>query len=213
MNENNLDKKKQKAVDRALLEEMGIDKEALKKMKKKLLKAEAKPERGIETWFRLTSKNLYSRLQIVDAKANILITSNAIIISLVLGTLYPKLADDPHLIYAIGGMIITNVLSIAYAILATIPNRSKEASPKGEMGKIDLMTFDDFHNLSLDEYGNAVMQTLEREERLYPSIITDIYELGTTLARKYKLIRISYQVFIIGISCSVFMFGFCHAFA
>ena len=161
----------------------------------------------------MTSKNLYSRLQIVDAKANILITSNAIIISLVLGTLYPKLADDPHLIFAIGGMIVTNVLSIAYAILATIPNRAKDALPKDQMKTVDLMTFDDFHNMSLNEYGDAVMQTLEKEDRLYPSIITDIYELGTTLARKYKLIRISYQVFLIGISFSVFMFGFCHAFA
>ena len=47
MNDNASDKKKQKAIDHALLEEMGIDKEVLKKMKKKLLKAAAKPERGI----------------------------------------------------------------------------------------------------------------------------------------------------------------------
>ncbi len=64
-------KAESKAIDKALRKELGVDKEALKKLKKKLLKAEGKPERGIETWFRLASKNLYSRLQIVDTKANI----------------------------------------------------------------------------------------------------------------------------------------------
>ena len=53
---------------------MGVNKEELKKLKKKLAKAEAKPERGIETWYRLASKNLYARLTIVDTKANILLS-------------------------------------------------------------------------------------------------------------------------------------------
>ena len=119
MKEEKFNKKRQKVIDDALLQEMGIDKEELKSMRKKLRKAEGKPERGVETWFRLASKNLYTRLQIVDTKANILITANAIIISMVLGTLYPRLDDDPHLVFAVGGLVLTNVLSITTAILAT----------------------------------------------------------------------------------------------
>ena len=57
------------------------------------------PERGIETWFRLASKNLYTRRQIVDTKSNILITVNAIIISVVLGSLYPRLSEDSHALF------------------------------------------------------------------------------------------------------------------
>ena len=91
MDDVKIEKKKQKIIDAALMQEMGIDKDALKKLKKKLVKAESRPERGTETWFRLASKNLYTRLQIVDTKANILITANAIIISVVLGSLYPCL--------------------------------------------------------------------------------------------------------------------------
>ena len=67
MKEEKFNKKRQKVIDDALLQEMGIDKEELKSMRKKLRKAEGKPERGVETWVRLASKNLYTRLKIVDS--------------------------------------------------------------------------------------------------------------------------------------------------
>jgi hypothetical protein len=211
MDDQKKNKKKLQVIDQLLLQELEIDQEELKTMAKKLKKANDKPERGIETWFRLTSKNLYARLQIVDTKANILITSNSIIISVVLGTLYARLEDDPHLIYAVGGLIITNVLSITFAILATIPKPLAEQIATQEMEDADLMTFEGFSNMPLNDYQRSVMAVMERGDTLYPSIITDIHNLGVTLARKYRLIRISYLVFLVGIIVSVFLFGLCHA--
>jgi len=67
----------------------------LKKNKAKL------PERGIETMFRVTLRNHITLSDIADTKANILLSVNAIIVSLVLANLIPKL-DNPsnaHLIY------------------------------------------------------------------------------------------------------------------
>jgi hypothetical protein len=107
-----------KKIEKALMSEMNIDKEALKKLKKKLEKVEGVPERGIETWFRLASRNLYIRRQIVDTKSNILVTVNSIILSVILGSLYAKLDDDPHLIWAITPKILTNIVSMAFAIFA-----------------------------------------------------------------------------------------------
>lgn len=211
MDENKLEKKKQKVIDQTLLKEMGIDKEELKKLKKKLVKVESRPERGIETWFRLASKNLYTRLQIVDTKANILITANAIIISVVLGSLYPRLDDDPHLIFAVGGLVLTNVLSIIFAILATIPKQWNKTSGRTNLESTDLMTFEDFSGMTLSDYRESVMGTIEDGNMLYPSIITDLHGLGVKLAKKYRLIRSSYLIFLYGIVLSVIMFGACHA--
>jgi len=202
--------KKEKIIDQALLQEMGIDKDELKKLKKKLIKVDSRPERGIETWFRLASKNLYTRLQIVDTKANILITANAIIISVVLGSLYPKLDDDPHLIYAVGGLVLTNVLSISFAILATIPKSWKKSSTTN-LESSDLMAFEDFSGMPLSNYKESVMRTMEDGKMLYPSIITDIHGLGVKLAQKYRLIRTSYLIFLYGIIISIVLFGICHA--
>ena len=158
MKEKDSKKASKKEVNKLLMSELNIDKEEFKKLKKKLRKAEGKPDRGIETWFRLTSKNLYTRLQIVDTKANILITANAIIISVVLGSLYPALEEDPHLIFAVGGMVITNVLSIAFAILATLPQKLQEFEYKNqESSSQNLMTFDGFYNMSNQDYSALVM--------------------------------------------------------
>lgn len=204
-------KKSQKQMDKALMAELNVDKEELKKLKKKLLKAEGRPERGIETWFRLTSKNLYTRLQIVDTKANILITANSIIISVVLGSLYTRLDQDPHLIFAVGGMVITNVLSIAFAILATIPRSQDNATDSNEALEKNLMTFDGFYEMAQEEYASTVMGLIENGNNLYSSMITDIHNLGIVLSRKYRLIRISYLVFLYGVILSVLAFGLCHA--
>lgn len=211
MDEEKKEKKKKKLVDQALMLEMGIDKEALKKLKKRLLKAEAKPERGIETWFRLVSKNLYTRLQIVDTKANILITANAIIISMVLGTLYSRLDDDPHLIYAVAGLVLTNVFSISFAIFATIPKAWNKKNKVNNLESTNFMTFEDISGMGLSEYIDLVMKTMEDGHTLYPSIITDVHGLGVKLAKKYSLIRTSYLIFLYGIIFSTFLFALCHA--
>ena len=201
-----------KKMDKALMAEMGVNKEELKKLKKKLLKAEGKPERGVETWFRLASKNLHTRLQIVDTKANILITANSIILSVVLGSLYPRLAEDWHMAFAVGGMIFTNTISIAFAILATLPELKKLKGKGKNSNDIDLMTFDGFYHMKEEDYKSSVMEVLEERNTLYPSILTDIYRLGVQLGRKYRLIRISYLVFLYGTIISVMAFGMCHLF-
>ena len=208
MENDKLDKKQQKLMDKAIRSELGLDKEELKKLKKKLLKAEGRPERGIETWFRLASKNLYTRLKIVDTKANILITANAIIISMILGTLYTKLDEDPHLIWAVGGLVLTNVLSITFAILATIPKSWVKFT--GEITSADLMTFEDFSDMPLSTYSDSVINTIENGTTLYPSLIKDIHNLGVKLSTKYKLIRSSYLIFLYGIIISIGLFAICH---
>ena len=42
---------------------------------------------------------------------------------------------------------------------------------------------------------------------LYGSLIKDIYTLGTVLGRKYKLVRLAYNIFMIGIIVSVLSFA------
>jgi hypothetical protein len=211
MEEPNVEKEHQEYLDTALMDEMGINNKKLKKLKKKLAKVNSRPDRGIETWFRLASRNLYTRLQIVDTKGNILITTNAIIISVVLGSIYPSLQEDPHLIIAVTGLILTNVFSIIYAILATIPPKWQEKTDIISLESADLMTFEDFSCMNKKDYQNSVMRTIQDGNLLYPSIANDIHQLGVKLAKKYRLIRLSYLIFLYGIIVSVVLFGVCHS--
>ncbi len=182
-----------------------------KKKKKDKKKA---PERGIETWYRVTSKNLYTRRQIVDTKSNILVSVNSIIISVALGGLYPRLQEDPHLVYALTPLVLTNLLSIAFAIFATRPRllASGRFSEKDVQDKqASLVTFDDFYKMPYPDYQQAVNTLMQDGPFLYGTITRDIYRLGVDLSRRYKYIRISYNVFLMGIVISVFFFGLCHA--
>ncbi len=68
----------------------------LNKEKKKKRKAK-RPTRGIETVFRLTSKNHIDLSSMADTKANIMISINAIILSVVVSLLVRNLDEYPHL--------------------------------------------------------------------------------------------------------------------
>ena len=104
------DKKQKKAQDQYLMNELGVDKDELKALKKKLSKVEPRPERGAETFFRLISKNQYTLNAMIDRKSSILISINSIILSVVLGTVLSRLKEDPHLIYPAVMILITNPL-------------------------------------------------------------------------------------------------------
>ena len=201
-----------KKIDKALMAEMKIDKEALKKLKKKLQKVEGMPERGIETWFRLASKNLYARRQIVDTKSNILVTVNSIIISVILGSLYTRLDENPHLVWAITPMIITKMLSMAFAIFATRPKMGKGTFSSEEVqdGNVSLMTFDDFYRMPEGEYEQAIEKIMSDRKFLYKTIKKDIFHLGLELSKRYRNIRISYDIFLVGLIVSVWMFATCY---
>ena len=207
-------KEEEEQLDKKVRKELNFDKNRYKKLKKKLAKVEGYPDRGLETWFRLSSKNLYTRRQIVDTKSSILITVNSIIISVILGSLYTELDNDPHLIFGIVPMIITNLVSIAFAIFATRPEMKRSAYSKDKVidKSATLMTFDDFYQIPLEEYEWAVQRMMEDRNFLYSTIKKDIYYLGLDLSHRYRYIRIAYNVFLWGLVLSLLFFGGCHVF-
>ena len=48
---------------------------------------------------------------------------------------------------------------------------------------------------------------------LYGSLIKDIYYLGVVLGQKYRLVRLAFNVFMIGIIAAVLAFGIAALFA
>ena len=111
-------------------------------------------------------------------------------------------------------MIITNLVSIAFAIFATRPEMKRSAYSKDKvMDKTaTLMTFDDFYQIPLEEYEWAVQELMEDRNFLYSTIKKDIYYLGLDLSHRYRYIRIAYNVFLWGLVLSLLFFGGCHVF-
>lgn len=169
------------------------------------------PERGIETMFRVALRNHITLSDIADTKANILLSVNAIIISLVLSNLVSKL-DNPTNDYLIWPTVIFagfTVASIVLSVLATRPNVTSGKFTKDDVAnkKVNLLFFGNFHKMKLDEFEWAMTEMMQDRDYLYGSLTKDLYFLGLVLNRKYNLLRLTYTVFMIGIIISVIAFA------
>ena len=168
------------------------------------------PERGIETMFRVTLKNHITLSNIADTKANILLSVNAIIVSLVLSNLASKL-DKPSNDYLITPTIIFimfTVASIILSIMATRPNVTRGEFTKEDVAnkKVNLLFFGNFHKMSLQDFEWAMGEMMQDRDYLYSSMKKDLYFLGLVLDKKYKILRLTYTVFMVGIIVSVIAF-------
>ena len=190
-------------------EKSSLEKDKALLNKKKLEKLES-PERGIETMFRITLNNHTKLSQIADSKANILLSVNAIIISIALSTLIPKI-DAPrnaHLVIPSFVMIMFSVACIILAIMSTRPKVSSGTFTRKEIEekKVNLLFFGNFYKMPLEEYLWAMKEMMKDRQYLYDTMIKDLYYLGVVLNRKYKLLRLTYTVFTVGIIASVIAF-------
>jgi predicted metal-dependent HD superfamily phosphohydrolase len=198
------------ALLQTIINEAGTSKKRkYKKKKEKEIKAE-KPDRGIDTMFKVTLSNHTRLSDIADSKANILLSVNAIIISISLSTLIPKL-DTPgnaHLVMPTFILMAFSTLSIIFAILSTRPkvNTGNFTQKDIDDRKINLLFFGNFYKMSLPQYEAAIGDMMKDRDYVYGSLVKDLYYLGLVLNRKYKLLRITYTIFMIEIIVSVLAF-------
>lgn len=183
------------------MEESGKNKEEKKKEKNE-------KSRGVETMFRTTSSNHLQLSEMADAKANIMITVNSIIASVLMSVLFQKLENDERFLIPAMIFLLTALVSIVFAILVTRPNVTQGRFTKEEIEKkkANLLFFGNFHNMSLQDYQSGVEAMMNDQEFLYGSMTRDIYYLGKVLARKYRLLRIAYSFFMFGFVLSVVSF-------
>lgn len=191
------------------------EKKSIKKIaKKEKLKAKFKgesPDRGIQTLFRVTLRNHLTLSDIADTKANILLSVNAIIISLALSNLIPKL-DNPsndYLIYPTAIFVLFSVISMILAVLATRPNVTSGEFTKEDVAKrkVNLLFFGNFHKMDLPDYEWAINELVKDKDYIYSSLTKDLYFLGVVLNKKYNLLRWTYTTFMIGMIISVIAFA------
>jgi predicted metal-dependent HD superfamily phosphohydrolase len=190
-------------------------KKGLKKMKsqnKKLnqkLQQEKLPARGVESMFRLTARNQINLSAIADNKANILISINSIILTVLVSMGIGAVADYPN--YIIPGIVFLSacLVTIIFAILSTRPKISSGKFTEEDIHnkRVNLLFFGNFFNMKMDEYEWAVKEMMKDSNYLYTSMIRDQYSLGKVIGKKYKLLRVAYTIFMIGLIFSSILFA------
>lgn len=193
-------------MEHKLITQQTVDTTAIVKEEKK--KKSDRPERGVETMFRISSTNHQRLSDMADNKAHIMISTNSIILSVILSLLLRKLEDNPHLIIPTLLLLIICVVTMVFSILATRPSIPEGVFTADDIRekRVNLLFFGNFYRMSLSDYQDGMIKMMDDRDFLYGSLIKDVYSQGVVLGRKYRLLRIAYSVFMFGIVASVLAF-------
>ncbi|MDG1870832.1 MAG: DUF5706 domain-containing protein [Flavobacterium sp.] len=156
------------------------------------------------------SSNHLKLSYIADRKANILLSVNAIILSISLSKLIPKFEDSEnvYLLYPTMIFVSFSVVSIILSVIVTRPSVTSGKFTKEDVvkKKVNLMFFGNFHKMELDDFEDSLKDIADDKDYLFSAMTKDLYLLGKVLDRKYRILRLNYNVFIIGIIISVIAF-------
>lgn len=190
--------------------------------KESLAKAEARnayggaPFRGLErkppfsatqTFFRTNYRNHINLSSIADNKANIMISVNAILISVMISIVsYRNLTEtNPMILMPVIIFLVTGLVSLVFAVLSARPKvtqLNRRGMPKEELRK-NIVFFGNFVQLDLPEYEEALDAVFRDSELLYGNLARDLYYLGKVLDKKYRFLTISYNIFMVGFVATV----------
>ncbi len=191
------------------------DKNKVKKLKDEVKKLQQKGNQGFpgtrmaEIMFRINSRNQINLSSIADNKANILISVNSIIISIVVTMLLTRFTEYPNIILPSSMLLLTSLITMIYAILATRPNipMRKYLQEPVKKKPANFLFFGNYYQLQQDEYEDGVKDMISSYDNLLKNIINDQYFHGKVLGKKYNLIRRAYTIFMYGIIISVLAFA------
>jgi hypothetical protein len=164
--------------------------------------------RGIETLFRSAYRVQMDLTGLADNKANMMISINGIIISIIIAAVAPKLDANPWLLIPSTIFLIGTLISIIYAILAarprvhSIPITLKDLEHSGG----NILFFGDFANLSQDDFTTGMLDLLEDRDVVYETMIRNLYGLGSVLKKKFALLKVAYTIFMMALILGVTSF-------
>ncbi|SER10834.1 Pycsar system effector family protein [Neolewinella agarilytica] len=155
-----------------------------------------------QTYFRTVFRNHINLTSIADQKAAIMISVNTLLIgALVTFTSYRNWAETrPEVLFPVALFTVCGLVSLVYSVLA--------ARPSGKVREQEnLAFFGYFSQISQAEFLSRMEQQLQDPNALYGTLIKDLHGLGTSLQRKYQLLRLAYTIFLVGLLVSAVVLG------
>lgn len=191
-----------------LKKELNISEEEIKKLRKDINNAANRDERAIQTLFRTTIKSHYTLNEMVDRKANIMITVNSIILSVVMSGIFGVSNEFTSKVIPISVLSFCSIFSIIFAVLAIRPLKTQGDFTEEEVRNKEgnLLYFGNFHNMHSRDFEWGFLQILKDKNYLYSSMIRDFYYQGIGLNRKYIFIRRSLTLFLFGFGFSFLLY-------
>jgi hypothetical protein len=164
--------------------------------------------RGIETMFRTAYQVQMDLTGLADNKANMMISINGIIISIIIAAVAPKLDANPWLLLPTTIFLLGNLVSIVYAILAARPRVSTTPITLQDLenSQGNILFFGDFANLPEGDFVDGMLDLLGERLVMYETMIRNIYGLGSVLRKKFALLQVAYTAFMLALVLGVTSF-------
>ena len=162
--------------------------------------------------YRVTYQNHISLSQLADNKANMLLSINGLIISVMIaivtrtGAVSWSLA--PLLVLITGCMV-----SLAFAILAARPRlkRSAVTHRPGSQRDGQLLFFGQFTSMPLAEFQDSLRVLMKDRGLLYAHLGRQLYHMGESLNGKYRYLALAYNAFFASTALATALFVLMYA--
>ena len=164
--------------------------------------------RGIETMFRSAYRVQMDLTGLADNKANMMISINGIIISIIIAAVAPKLDSNPWLLVPTTIFLVGNLVSIVYAILAARPRVSSAPITLQDLRNRqgNILFFGNFANLREPDFLEGMNELIGDRQLLYETMVRNIYGLGSVLKKKFALLQVAYTAFMLALVLGVTSF-------
>lgn len=189
--------------------------------------------KGVETMYRNAYRAQLDLISLAATKANIMISLNSFLVSVILVTGSVFFENVPGYIIPIVIFIITSVISIYFALSSASPDRPDRRRKFFSSlfmlltGKVSFNNFDQFRKLpqkNLDRKGSNILvfedyakvprkmylefmeELIHDQDKLYLKMSEQLYTLGKMADKKFTLLRYSYTVFRWGLILAITVF-------
>jgi hypothetical protein len=193
------------ADNRMIIEDL---KEEIRQVNQKVEKR-LSSTRGFDTLYRITARNQVTLSGLADNKANILISLNTLIVSAVITFVFLNSNEFEYMMFPSFITIGFSMLSITLAIIAARPKINPGVFTMEDFHekKANLLFYGNFFKVDYGDYEEALKEMLNDQDLLLSNLSRDQYTFGIILGRKFKLLHISYTVFLVGFVISSIAFA------
>jgi hypothetical protein len=171
--------------------------------------AEIEIKGGLLSYMRTLNRNHVDLTSIADNKANILISINSIMITILIPIVLANysIIEEKNLFPPLILFATTCIVTIYIAAQVLTPFTGNRVKIFNEFYRLKSpFFFKSYESLEFEEYLELFKATTSDKTRLSRVILKDFYFFGIILESKYKLVRQAYRLFKAGILLSFISF-------
>jgi len=170
------------------------------------VKKEKKISKEVLNIIRTTMRNNIELTHIADNKANVLLSLNALMITFLIPFVVPNfdLVREFHLVFPISLLVITAFVTIYIAALVLKPSKFNQNQKLVKKGKyVSPFFFGNFFKMNKEEFSLYIKGALSDNKLIKDHLTEDLHYIGARLGRKMTLVRLAFNVFLVGFFTSI----------